>query len=372
LTPNIGAPSETFIARHARDLCPGQTVVVAEAVHPMAQPGASFGVPELNLGAQPVWTLARIARGVARRVGLPVADFRVACVTRFLKQQRVEAILAEYLDHSLLWLPIARALGIRFFAHAHGYDVSRVLRDPAWAARYRDLAQADGVITVSEASRQRVIALGLAPDKVHVIPCGVEVPAVLPRRKQSEVVRCLAVGRMVPKKAPILLLDSFRRAVNEYPRMHLDYVGAGPLLPAARDFVSAMGMDASVTLHGAQPHGAVKGLFAAADVFVQHSVVEAETGDEEGLPVAILEAMAAGLPLVSTLHAGIPEAVLHGVTGYLVDEGDTVTMAEHIGQLAASPDLRASMGAAGWARARERYTWDRERAELLRIMGLDG
>jgi glycosyltransferase involved in cell wall biosynthesis len=60
------------------------------------------------------------------------------------------------------------------------------------------------------------------------------------------------------------------------------------------------------------------------------------------------------------------------VTGYLVDEGDTVTMAEHIGQLAASPDLRASMGAAGWARARERYTWDRERAELLRIMGLDG
>jgi len=105
-----------------------------------------------------------------------------------------------------------------------------------------------------------------------------------------------------------------------------------------------------------------------ADIFVQHSMTDPETGDEEGLPVAILEAMSAALPVVSTRHAGIPEAVVDGSTGYLVNEGESAAMAERLIILARNHDLREPLGAAGWARAKEHFTWDRERASLLHIL----
>jgi glycosyltransferase involved in cell wall biosynthesis len=73
---------------------------------------------------------------------------------------------------------------------------------------------------------------------------------------------------------------------------------------------------------------------------------------------------------VSTRHAGIPEAVQEGVTGYLVDEGDTAAMAAHLVHLAAHPDERQAMGRAGWKRARAEFSWDRERARLIEILQL--
>ena len=80
-----------------------------------------------------------------------------------------------------------------------------------------------------------------------------------------------------------------------------------------------------------------------ADVFVQHSITDSHTGDQEGLPVAVLEAMASGLPVVATRHAGIPEAVVEGETGYLVEEGDIGAMAGHIARLAEDHTLRSKM-----------------------------
>lgn len=76
------------------------------------------------------------------------------------------------------------------------------------------------------------------------------------------------------------------------------------------------------------------------------------------------------LPPISTRHAGIPEAVRDGSTGYLVDEGDTVAMADRLAMLARDSDLRWKMGEAGWRRAKELFSWERERVELLRILGL--
>jgi len=126
-----------------------------------------------------------------------------------------------------------------------------------------------------------------------------------------------------------------------------------------------------VTLHGAQPSDVVQTLMDQADIFLQHSMTDPETGDAEGLPVAILEAMAKGLPVVSTRHAGIPEAVEESATGYLVAEGDATEMAERIVQLAEDCDLRRRMGEDGWRRAKKYFSWERERAELLNILGLN-
>jgi colanic acid/amylovoran biosynthesis glycosyltransferase len=279
--------------------------------------------------------------------------------------------MGEYLDCSLRWAQNVQAVGARFFGHAHGYDVSRRLRDPEWRAKYLRYNQADGVITVSEFSKARLVAIGLDAEKIHVIPCGVDVPPQTKRPSSGGAVRCLAVGRMVGKKAPILTLDAFRRAALKDPTLRLDYIGEGDLLPAAHEFVRAFCLQDRVTLHGGQSHETVRRLMKEADIFVQHSITDPDSGDEEGLPVAILEAMAHGLPVVSTRHAGIPECVTDGENGFLVDEGSSTAMGTRLAQLARDPALRLRMGEIGWHRALRSFSWERERSELLRVLDLD-
>jgi glycosyltransferase involved in cell wall biosynthesis len=210
----------------------------------------------------------------------------------------------------------------------------------------------------------------LPAEKVHAIPYGIDVPERFTGRERTTPVRLLAVGRMVAKKAPVLTLDAFRRARDGSTAMRLDYVGSGPLLSSARHFVATLGLQDSVALLEGQTNQAVHALMRAADVFVQHSMCDPDTGDEEGLPVSILEAMAHGLPVVATRHAGIPEAVEHGVTGFLVEEGDSVAMAQRIQQLAGDHSLRIAMGRAGWERARRLFDWSLERDRLRAVLGL--
>jgi glycosyltransferase involved in cell wall biosynthesis len=364
--PQIGLPSETFVRRHVEDLLPGRTVVLTHEPADSLAPHWRASCPVFTLtAARSSWQ--RLVHPLDHARGLPPNAGRLR---RFLTHHGVEAIMGEYLDFSLCYLGVARRIGARFYAHAHGYDVSMQLRQPWWRSAYRRLNDADGVITVSRASRDRLVELGLDAARIHVVPCGVDVAAEVRRPPPRDSTHCVAVGRMVAKKAPILLLDAFRQAHEVLPRLRLDWVGGGPLLEAARQFVRSFRLEGIVTLHGWQTHAAVRGLLRRGDLFLQHSVLDPETGDEEGLPVSVLEAMAEGLPIVATRHGGIPEAVVAGTTGMLVAEGDVADMAAQIVRLAANPDLRWRLGYAGWERAREHYTWESEQKALLRLMGL--
>ena len=365
--PQVGLTSETFVQRHVEQLLPHRTVVLTREPRHVGETSWQTSRPVLMPGAARS-ALHRIVRSLERARGMPPDAGRTR---RFLVQHRVEAVMGEYLDFALGYLGLARRVGARFYAHAHGYDVSKLLRDPQWRAAYRRLNDADGVITVSGVTRDRLVEVGVDAARVHVVPCGVDVPAEAPSRDEADTVRCIAVGRMVAKKAPILMLDAFRRAHEVYPRLRLDYVGGGPLFAAARQFVHSFRLEHAVRLHGWQVNTAVQRMLASADLFLQHSVVDDETGDEEGLPVALLEAMAVGLPVVATRHGGIPEAVEHGATGALVAEGDVVDMAAHVVRLAMDRDLRVRLGHAAWERARGRFSWEHERRELLALMRLE-
>lgn len=216
-----------------------------------------------------------------------------------------------------------------------------------------------------------LVHTGIAESRIHSIPCGVDI-GELPNRPNHGRVRFLSVGRLTGKKGPIFVLDAFRRTLEWAPESELDMVGDGELAEAVRQFIRAFSLRDRVRLHGSQRPAVVQQLIREADVFLQHSVINTTTGDEEGLPVAILEAMAGGLPVVSTLHAGIPEAVVDGETGFLVAEGDTSAMAARMSRLARNHPLRVEMGARGFARARERFTWSRERELLLDVMRISG
>ena len=169
---------------------------------------------------------------------------------------------------------------------------------------------------------------------------------------------------MTAKKGPIYMLEAFRRAAARDPELHLDYVGGGELVDAAAQFVTACDLQGRVTLHGSASEATKARLLGECGVFVQHSLTDPATGDEEGLPASIQEAMANALAVISTRHAGIPEAVVHGETGLLVDEGDVGGMAEAMLAIGA---VAAALGAAGRRRALANYGWPHERARLRRL-----
>jgi glycosyltransferase involved in cell wall biosynthesis len=353
-----------------KELLPGGTVVVAWKDYGRQGVGWAVDGPSLVLSSLPRRGLGRRAISiVARRLGWkapPCAED----VKRFILEHQVRVLLAEYLHYGVEWMSLARDLGLQFFAHAHGYDVSRLLRQRKWRRAYLRYNETAGVIAVSRFSAARLVSLGVASSKIHVVPCGVQVPDQPTPRTEGEKVRCIAVGRMVRKKAPLLTLEAFHLACAACRFLHLDYVGDGELFSAAQKFVRDHNLADRVTLHGAQPHDLVQRLMHNADIFLQHSITDPKTGDEEGLPVSVLEAMAHSLPVVSTRHAGIPEAVEEGITGYLVNEGDSTGMADRLAALARDPELRSSFGLAGWHRAKEHFSWEKERKDLLKILGL--
>lgn len=288
---------------------------------------------------------------------------------QIVEKGKADTVLVQYL-HS--WLPYLRDLvqaGKRVFGHAHGYDVSTVLRKRGWVRAYRLWNEAEGVIVPSRLIMERLAAVGIDEAKIHVVPSGVEVPSEPPAPPRSaDRFRFLAVGRLVRKKSPLVTLDAFRRLREQVPEVELHMVGEGPLRGEVERYVKEKGMSEAVTVWGAQAHDRVRSLMRQAHAFVQHSRTDPETGDEEGLPVALLEAMAHGLPVVATRHAGIPEAVVEGATGRLVDEGDTQSMSDAMAELVHAPDRGRSMGLAGWRRAAAWFSVERQCASLRRLL----
>jgi len=352
--------TETFIHRDVHELLPGGTAVVVDP--PPSGASVRLG-PAWDTGRCPVLAFAPVT-GDPR----PSAD-RVRAVQEFLDRYGVEVVLIEYLDVADRWFDVLIDRDVRVWLRGHGVDVSARLTQESWRAAYRRYAAAAGIVVPSRAAATSLVGLGLPEDVVHVLSYGVDLPIAARSHPSGESVRCVAVGRLVPKKAPLTLLAAFRDAARRNPMLVLDIVGDGPLMADAQRFVAANGLADRVTLHGSQPHEPTLALIASSDVLVHHAVT-APDGDTEGLPLAVLEGMAAGLAVVSTWHAGIPDVVVHGANGWLVREHDVGTMASALVTLAADPSRRADLGAAARATIERAHTHRHVQAQLLTLMGL--
>ena len=303
---------------------------------------------------------------LARRAGRSGSRMRDNTIEGFLREHGVTVVLGEFLDQFAEFVPLLDRMRLPYVVQGHGFDLSVALRDPEMVRRYAVYKSARAVLTRCEFHRRRLIDFGLPRSVVHVNFGGVDVPDELPRRAPNASKRFIAVSYMVEKKGAIYLLEAFRIASTQDREITLDVVGGGPFLPAVRQFVHACDMSSRVTVHGIVSEERLRHLRGSCGVFVQHSITSPETGDEEGLPASIQEAMAQGLAVVSTRHAGIPEAVEDGVSGFLVEEGDVKAMA--------SAMLRASqcapaLGNAGYERARISHSWSDEKARLTKWLG---
>jgi glycosyltransferase involved in cell wall biosynthesis len=275
-------------------------------------------------------------------------------IRRHLEAIRPDVLLAHYGEAGVVCAPACEGAGVPLVVSFHGADASRTPRRPAWLARYRRLFARAALVTAPSAYlRDRLIDLGCPPGKARVQRNGIRVERLQmgppSERFDGRHVNFLFVGRLTHKKAPITLLEAFAQARAALaPSLHarLAMIGDGPLRAEVEAGVERLGLTGSVEILGRQPHPEVVRRFSLSHVYVQHSVT-APSGDQEGLPVSITEAMAAGLPVIATRHSGIPEVVVEGETGLLVAEHDAEGMAAAMAELARDPARWDRYGAAG-------------------------
>ena len=269
-------------------------------------------------------------------------------IAGYLQARQVRLVLAQFGPVGVRMLPIARDLGIPLVVCFHGYDVFHRETLNRCAAGYRTLFRdAERIIAVSEAMVARLQELGAPSHKVVHLPAFVDLKS-FPYSDHSLVpARFLAVGRFAETKSPHLTILAFHRVAQLLPEATLTLVGkggGGELFEACLILVRSLRLEDRVVFKGVLSHEQVAAEMRAARVFVQHSVTTPENGDMEGKPVAVMEAMASGLPVVATRHSGIAELIEDGATGFLVPEYDVEAMASAMVLLAGDDALVRQVG----------------------------
>ena len=211
---------------------------------------------------------------------------------------------------------------IPFSMGGHAYDVFRDGGD--WDLT-RKLRKAALVVTSSQATRRGLLDRGAPPEKTVLVRRGFDVlPSWRAPRSNRDPLRILSVGRLVEKKGYPDQLATYADLRNAGLRFEARIVGSGPLRRSLERQIAQLALSDHVTLLRAQPQEAVFELYAWADVLLFTGRV-ADNGDRDGLPNVVPEAMACGVPVVSTPVAGVPEAIEHDRTGVLVPRQSEVT-----------------------------------------------
>ena len=293
-----------------------------------------------------------------------VLHFGVAVlVARLLRDRYPRAhVHAHFVDRAALVALVAgRLLGRPYSATAHANDiyVTPVLLP-------EKIADAKFVATCTRYNGEhlRRVANGNG-QKIRCVYHGLDLrdyPAGSAPDRDPALI--LSVGQLKEKKGFPHLLEACRVLKDRGLRFECEIVGEGPMRPALAARIDELDLRSHVRLLGALPHEDVIEEYGAATVFVLPSVTAAD-GDRDGIPNVILEAMAMGLPVVSTRHSGIPEAVRDDRTGLLVPPGDAMMLANALARLLEDEGLRDRLGRAGRERVEERFDADANARALL-------
>lgn len=257
-------------------------------------------------------------------------------------------ILAEFGPMGARVVPIAQMCGIPLIVIFYGYDAwhKRTLEENK--AVYKELFKyASAVLGVSRDICSQLEIIGCPSDKIEYLPCYVNLDRFAYLNRDFETKTILAVGRFCVTKAPHLTILAFNEVLKKHPEAKLRMIGAdegNEILETCKSLVRSLQITEKVSFLGSLSSDEVKDEMHLASIFTQHSVTAPETGDKEGTPVAVMEAMATGLPVVATNHAGISEMIETGKTGILIQEFDYIGAALEISNLLDNPARMKEMG----------------------------
>lgn len=362
IMPTLSAPSELWMGRMLTAL-EGNLLAVACYEAPVRE---HLGVPVFDLGSRK--NPASIAGGEQAILDL-------------LRTNPASPVLAHYLPFALryerVWAKVVNPLVV----HAHGYDLTPDLlrtdaegrsarfHPPHYPADVIRLSQRALLVVNSRRSAERLAAMGVPEGRIVVKYLGVPVPAEWPPRQTIQGrLNCLFLGRLVDFKGPLETLAAFELAATGGMEGTLTFAGDGPLAGELRAAVERSTVRERIRLLGAVPAGVGEELRASSDVFLSHSQVGPTSGQEEALGVAYLEALAAGMPIISATGGSLPEVVVSGETGLLTAPGDIAALAVSLLRLSRDHALYERLSRAAHADALRRFSDAAERQALHSIL----
>jgi glycosyltransferase involved in cell wall biosynthesis len=377
--------SETFVAAELIELERQGERVTVFAVSRPEEPFAHGFVGEVRapvvyLPRRPLREPARVARALARVLRSDAQGWLGAAVVslwpprlRGLRRLLQATVLREEMReagidhaHAHFASTAARLANLALRMGGPTYSVTAHAKDiyhhQVRADRLRDkLSSAAFVTTVCAANRDHLDSILAGRARLHVVPNAVDLRRVGRQREhRPEAGLVLAVARLIEKKGLTDLVVACG-LLGRGVQLRLEIVGEGPLRSTLEETAARYGT--RVTFHGALPHEQVLDVYRRAAVFCLPCVV-ASTGDRDGLPTSVLEAMALGVPVVTTAVNGLGELVVHQRTGLVVPERDPLALADALGRLLADRGLAARLAAEGQLLVERRFSLERSVTSL--------
>lgn len=283
-----------------------------------------------------------------------------AQAARKIDELGIQHIHAHSATHPTLMAYIVwRLTGVPYSFTAHSSDIyfnKTMLSEK--------ISRACFVVTISNYNVD--FLKGISPDmpmaKTHVIHCGIDTAKfrMEPVKHLDRSFNIICVGRLEKIKGHQYLIEACAQLKARNIDFHCYLVGDGELQSEVQEEIKRLDLDHQVELLGFQTHDKVIDLLGQVDVLVLPSL-------SEGIPVAVMEGMASGLPIVATAVTGVPELVEHGVTGLLVPSKDSLALAEALVTLCHSPELRLQMGKAGRKKVLNEFNLQNSAKELYEV-----
>lgn len=249
-----------------------------------------------------------------------------------------------------------------------GFDATKYIQNTPGI--YNDLfREADLFLPVSQSIKQHLIQEGCATEKIMVLHSGIDCTKFQYTARlcsNDKTTNLLSIARLIEKKGVAYAIQAVARALRSGRHVTYAVVGDGALRLTLERLIQDLGVEAQVKLLGWKTHDEVIRLLQNAHLLIAPSVTAAD-GDQEGIPNVLKEAMAMGLPVLSTLHGGIPELVEDGVSGFLVPERDVDALTNRLTHLIDHPDLWREMGRHGRKCVQEHYDINKLNDRLVEI-----
>lgn len=360
ISPNQNAYSETFIQAHKQ--IPG---VQVKFYYNGALPNSLEGVGVLRYNNNNV--IGKVIRKIGKKFNFIEKDDRVALLLQSFSQNNIQGVLAEYGTTGVAMLPVCKKLNLPLFVHFHGYDAAMHDVLKKYELDYKEMFNyASAIFSVSTVMTDKLIELGCPKHKIIQNTYGPH-PDFLSISPSFSNDLFIAVGRFVDKKAPYYTLIAFKEVLKEFPTAKLVMGGDGALFNTIKNLVNLYQLENNVVLPGIISREEYINYLINARAFVQHSIT-ADNGDMEGTPVGILEACAAGVPVISTYHAGIPDVIVHRVNGLLCDEHDVHKMTQNMLSVLKDKNEAENMGVKAKETIQNQFTLERHLNELSKII----
>lgn len=250
-----------------------------------------------------------------------------------IRKKKIRLIHARFGLAGIDMLGLKKKLGLPMITSFHGHDSPDNKKNKVKYKRLKQLFREGEMFTVTNRQMKKVLMKhGCPKRKIHIQHSGIDVekfpfrPRVMPKDKPLNL---LFVGRLVEKKGAKYLIKAFKKVHDSFPNTKLTIVGEGELRKPIVQLIQQLGLKNQVKMLGNLSHPEVIKEMDKAHLFCLPSVT-GKKGDQEGIPNVLKEAMVCGIPVISTIHAGIPELISSGINGYLVPEKDSDALAKQI------------------------------------------